>query len=325
MPNIKTKQGWELPENLATPESVYINRRAFIKRMGFAGVGALAFSAGCFGGSSEAGIKENDLSSTIPKAMPPYPAERNGQFKADRPISPEETPASYNNFYEFSTDKGEVWKLAQSLKTEPWQIEVSGLVQKPMKFSMDDLLKKFELEERVYRFRCVEAWSMVAPWTGIPFKKFIDAVQPLSSAKYVRTLTFNRPEQAVGQKTQNWYKWPYYEGLTMAEATNDLTLLTTGIYGHALPKQHGAPVRLIVPWKYGYKSPKSIVKIEFVEKQPKTFWNDIAPNEYSFTSNVNPNVPHPRWSQAMERTIDTNEMIPTLIYNGYGNYVASLY
>jgi sulfoxide reductase catalytic subunit YedY len=166
---------------------------------------------------------------------------------------------------------------------------------------------------------------MVVPWSGFKLSHLIDAVQPLSKAKYIRMLTFHRPSQAIGQKSQNWYSWPYYEGLTMAEARNELTIMATGIYGHAMPNQHGAPVRLIVPWKYGYKSIKSVVKIEFVEQQPATFWNDLAPHEYGFTSNVDPEVPHPRWSQATERVIDTGERVPTLKFNGYGEYVADLY
>ena len=166
---------------------------------------------------------------------------------------------------------------------------------------------------------------MTVPWVGFPFKKFIDEVQPTSNAEYVRMVTFLRPEQAIGQKKQSWYPWPYYEGLTMAEATNELTMMVTGIYGHALPTQHGAPIRCITPWKYGYKSIKSIVKIEFVSEQPKTFWNDLAPNEYGFFSNVNPKVPHPRWSQATERVIDTGQRIPTLLYNGYEEFVGDMY
>lgn len=324
---IKVPKGWQIPESNATPEEVYINRRSFIKKLGLSGLGAWGLMMGCFDGSSEAGAQSygGDIRSTIPKPTPPYPAERNSKYKVDRAITTEEVAASYNNFYEFTTDKGGVWKLAQNLKTEPWKVEVTGHVHKARTFDIADLLKLFPLEERVYRFRCVEAWSMVVPWVGFPFKKLIDAVQPTSTAKYIRLVTFDRPEQAVGQKTQKWYPWPYYEGLTMAEATNELTLLATGIYGHALPKQHGAPIRLITPWKYGYKSIKSIVKIEFVEKQPPTFWNDLAPNEYGFTSNVNPTVPHPRWSQATERVIDTGQRIPTLLYNGYGEYVSSLY
>ncbi|NIR52790.1 protein-methionine-sulfoxide reductase catalytic subunit MsrP [candidate division KSB1 bacterium] len=328
MPLIKIPKGWRLPESEVTPEDVYMNRRKFLKALGFSGLGAWSLFAGCVERSSEAEAQESGLKAvrrSIPEPSPPYPVSRNPEFKVQRPITTEDVAASYNNFYEFTTDKDEVWKLAEKFKTRPWEIEVTGHVHKKRTFDMDDLIKMFPLEERVYRFRCVEAWAMVVPWTGFPFKNFIEEVQPTPDAKYVRMVSFHRPDQAMGQRMQGGYPWPYYEGLTMDEATNELTLMVTGIYGHALPNQHGAPVRLITPWKYGYKSIKSIVKIEFVSEQPPTFWNDLAPNEYGFFSNVNPNVPHPRWSQATERIIDTDERVPTLLYNGYEEYVAHLY
>lgn len=328
MANIKKTQNWELPENDATAEDVHINRREFVKKLGLSGIGACGLMLGCFNGSSEAGASGFDgkVRDTLPKPLPPYyPPKRNSKYMVDRPITVEEVAASYNNFYEFTTDKSGVWKLAQELDVEPWKVKVGGLVHKPRTFDMDDILKLFPLEERVYRFRCVEAWSMVVPWVGFPFKKLIDEVQPLTNAKYVRLVTFNRPAQAVGQRTQKWYPWPYYEGLSLQEASNELTLLATGMYGHALPKQHGAPIRLIVPWKYGYKSIKSIVRIDFVDHQPATFWNDLAAHEYSFVSNVDPDKPHPRWSQATERVIPTGERIATQKFNGYGEYVADMY
>lgn len=326
MPAIKRKKGWELPERLATPEEVYLNRRQFIKAMGLSGLGAWGILSGCLSDASEAGQEDLEkVRKTIPKPRPPYPAARNPEFTVDRALTTEEVAASYNNFYEFTTDKDRVWRLAEKLDLDPWQVEVGGLVHKPRTFDVDDLVKTFELEERVYRFRCVEAWSMVVPWVGFPLKKLIEKVEPTSDAKYVRFISFLRPDQAIGQKTQDWYPWPYYEGLTMAEAMNELTLVVTGIYGHALPKQHGAPIRIITPWKYGYKSPKSIVKIEFVRERPATFWNDLSPNEYGFFSNVNPDVPHPRWSQASERIIGTDKRVPTLLYNGYEDYVGDLY
>jgi sulfoxide reductase catalytic subunit YedY len=319
---IKIPKAWEIPERFVTPEEAYLNRRQFLKALGFSGLGAWALLHGCV----EAGTQEGgDVRRTIPKAAPPYPADGNPKYAVDRPVTKEEIAASYNNFYEFTTDKERVWKLAEKFETRPWQIEVTGLVHKPRTFDIDELLKLFPLEERVYRFRCVEAWSMVAPWVGFPFKKLIDDMQPTSDAKYVRFVSFYRPEQALGQKTDRWYPWPYYEGLTLQEASNELTMLVTGSYGHALPNQHGAPVRVITPWKYGYKSAKSIVKIEFVKEQPKTFWNDLAPNEYGFYSNVNPQKPHPRWSQATERVVETGERIPTLPFNGYGEFVAKMY
>lgn len=325
---IKIPKSWEIPECLATPEEIYMNRRRFLKTLGFSGLGAWGLLAGCLDKASEAGAQEtgeNGVRRTIPNPKPPYPATRNSKYTVDRPMTTEEVAASYNNFYEFTTEKGGVWKLAEQFETRPWEIEVTGHVHKKRKYDIDDLVKRMPLEERVYRFRCVEAWSMVVPWVGFPFKKLIEEVQPTSKAKYVRMLSFLRPEQALGQRTQTRYPWPYFEGLTMAEATNELTMLVTGIYGHALPNQHGAPIRLITPWKYGYKSIKSIVRIEFVSKQPPTFWNTLTPHEYDFWSNVNPKVPHPRWSQATERVIDTGERIPTLPYNGYGEFVAHLY
>ena len=328
MPLVKLHKDWNLPERLATPEDVYVNRRQFLKTLGFSGLGAWGLMQGCLENSSEVGAQEggaSGVSRTIPKPLPPYPASGNAKYTVDRPITTEEVAAAYNNFYEFTTDKDRVWKLAEKFETRPWEVEVTGLVHNKQTFDVDDLIKKFPLEERVYRFRCVEAWSMVVPWVGFPLKALIDEVQPMASARYVRMVTFLRPSQAVGQKTQAWYPWPYYEGLRMNEATNELAMLVTGIYGHALPTQHGAPIRLITPWKYGYKSIKSIVKIEFVRSQPATFWNDLAPREYGFLSNVDPKVPHPRWSQATERVIDTGKRIPTLPFNGYGQYVAQMY
>lgn len=328
MPLIKIPKGWEIPERLVTPEEIYMNRRRFLTTLSFSSLGAWGLIAGCLEKSSEAGTQDSGVAKvrrSIPKPKSPYPAPRISKYTVDRPITTEEIAASYNNFYEFTTDKGGVWQLAEKFETHPWEIKLTGHVHKKCTFDIDELIKLFPLEERVYRFRCVEAWSMVVPWVGFSFKKLIDEVQPTSKAKYVRMVSFNRPAQAVGQRTQTWYPWPYYEGLTMEEATNELTMIVTGIYGHALPNQHGAPIRLITPWKYGYKSIKSIVKIEFVSKKPPTFWKTLAPNEYDFWSNVNPKVPHPRWSQAMEEVIDTGKQIPTLPFNGYGEYVAHLY
>ncbi len=321
---IKRPKGWEIKENLITPEEVYLNRRQFMKSMGILSLGAWALVNGGLSGSSEAIAQANQVKDTIPSQQPPYPVPHNSRYRVDRPITKELVAASYNNYYEFTTNKSGVWQLAQQLDISPWKIEVSGEVHNPKTYDIDELLKQMPLEERVYRHRCVEAWSMVVPWSGFPFKALIDAVQPTSKARYVRLVSFHRPKQAPGQKSP-WYNWPYYEGLTMAEASNELAFLVTGIYGHALPKQHGAPLRLATPWKYGFKSIKGIVKIEFLAKQPPTFWNDVAPSEYDFTANVNPNVPHPRWSQARERVIDTGERIPTKLYNGYGEFVAGLY
>ncbi len=315
---IHIPKGWQLPEGEVTPEDIYMNRRRFMQAMGVAGASAV-IGAGC-------AMAEDEFEVEVPPSLPGlYPAKRNEIYTVERELTREKVAARYNNFYEFTTNKGKVHELTDKFEVRPWEVEISGFVEKAGTYDLDDLLKRFALEERVYRFRCVEAWAMTVPWTGFPMKALIDYVQPQSSAKYVRMVTFNRPDQAPGIKSQSWYPWPYFEGLTMEEATNELTLLTTGIYGHALPKQHGAPIRLVAPWKYGYKSIKSIVKIEFTKRQPPTFWNKVAPSEYDFWSNVNPNVPHPRWSQATERLIGTMDRVPTRMYNGYGDYVAHLY
>ena len=319
MPYIKIPKEWEISENQATSESDYINRRKFIKELGLGSAGALLFS------TSNACAENKG----VEKQLEPYraqklTAENNPNFTVDRQMTDEVVAATYNNYYEFTTSKSGVWKEVKKFKTRPWEIEISGLVEKPMTLDVDDLIKQMPLEERIYRFRCVEAWAMVVPWIGFPMKALLEKVQPTADAKYIRMLTFLDAEAAPQQRNLR-YPWPYYEGLTLAEAMNDLTILTVGIYGHILPPQHGAPIRLIVPWKYGFKSIKSIVSIELTNQKPRTFWNTLAPREYGFEANVNPNVPHPRWSQANERMIGTGERLPTMIYNGYGSSVAHLY
>ena len=319
MAYIKIPKGWEIPENQVTSESGYINRRKFIKNLGLGSAGALLFSTSNACGQSSA----------LEKQLEPFRAQtldavNNPNFSVERQMTDEIVAATYNNYYEFTGSKSTVWKRVEKFKTRPWEIEISGLVEKPMTLDVDDLIKQMPLEERIYRFRCVEAWAMVVPWIGFPMKALLEKVQPKTEAKYVRMLTFLDPKMAPQQNDFRW-PWPYYEGLTLAEAMNDLTILTVGIYGHILPPQHGAPIRLIVPWKYGFKSIKSIVSIELTDQQPRTFWNTLAPREYGFEANVNPNVPHPRWSQASERMIGTGERLPTLIYNGYGDAVAHLY
>ena len=312
---IKILRGWEMPEREATPEEFYLSRRQFIKKVGWRGMSTALALAG-WGGAKAVSRRED-------KKI--YPAKRNEKFALDRPLTDEWATAHYNNFYEFTTAKERVADLVGKFQTSPWTVEITGLVAKPLRFDSEDLIRRMPLEERLYRHRCVEAWSMAVPWTGFPMKALVELAQPLSTAKFVRLLSFNKPEQAPGIKSQSWYSWPYYEGLRMDEAINELTMLVTGIYGHALPKQNGAPLRLVTPWKYGYKSIKSITKIEFVDKQPHTFWNDLAPAEYDFLSNVNPQVPHPRWSQATEQPIPDGPRRPTLRYNGYGAQVAALY
>lgn len=319
MAYVHIPRGWEIPEREAVSEEAYLNRREFIKKLGLAGIGA----TGLLSGADRALAFYDDTRSTATGEL--YPAKRNSKYVLDRPLTDERVAAHYNNFYEFTTDKPRVAELVANFKTHPWTVEVTGLVSKPRVYEVDELLRRFPLEERLYRHRCVEAWAMAVPWTGFPLKAFIDFVQPTSKAKFVRFVSFNKPEEAPGMREQSWYPWPYFEGISMAEATNELAMLVTGVFGHELPRQMGAPMRLVVPWKYGYKSIKSIVKIEFTDKQPATFWNTLAPNEYGFVSNVDPKVPHPRWSQAYERMIIDGERRPTLPYNGYGEFVAYLY
>jgi sulfoxide reductase catalytic subunit YedY len=231
---------------------------------------------------------------------------------------------NYNNFYEFTIDKQGVAGLAQQFKPEPWTVEVYGLVNKPKTYGIEDLLSKFTQEERIYRLRCVEAWSMVIPWTGFTLSSLLKEVEPTSDAKYVRFETVYRPEEMPGLMSP-FYPWPYQEGLRLDEALHDLTILATGLYGQPMPNQNGAPIRLVVPWKYGFKSIKSIVKIELVDQQPKTLWSSVGPGEYGFYSNVNPERSHPRWSQASERRIGELNRRPTMMFNGYAEQVADLY
>ena len=325
MANIHLKKQWALAEREVTPEALFHRRRAFLQAMGAATIGAAGL---VYGGESEARSRPSALQRQI-SGLKPLSASRNERYKVEREITKELVAARYNNFYEFTTGKDDVWKLVKKFKTNPWQVEVGGLVEKPGTFDVDKLVKQMPLEERVYRFRCVEAWSMVVPWIGFPLKALLARVRPLSSAKFVKLTTFFDPKVAPRQakRLAFWTRepWPYTEGLRMDEAMNELTLITVGMYGHVLPKQHGAPLRLIVPWKYGYKSIKSIVKIELTAEQPPTFWNALAPHEYGFLSNVDPRVPHPRWSQARERVIGTGERQPTLRFNGYAEQVAGMY
>ncbi len=218
-----------------------------------------------------------------------------------------------------------MWRNTDKFETEPWTIEVSGLVSKPGKYDLEQVLRKMPLEERICRFRCVERWASVMPWTGFPFAAFLDFVEPQPKAQYVAMTTAYRPNQMPGIPEQSWYPWPYYEALTLQEARNELAFLVTGAFGKPAPKQHGAPIRLITPWKFGFKQVKSIVKFEFMEKKPQTFWSKLQPQEYGFWANINPEVPHPRWSQAQEWLIHTGDVYPTQLYNGYGEWVADMY
>lgn len=312
---VKVKRGWEIPESQATPKSVFYNRRALLKAMGMGTLLAAGSSALPFAAARAAA--DPDPSAGL------YPVKRNDTYTLDRPITDEKLSTNYNNFYEYGEDK-DIADAAQQLKIRPWTIEVDGMVEQKMTIGIDDLLKQMPLEERLYRHRCVEAWSMAVPWSGFPLKNFVAMAKPLSGAKYLQMTTFQDTKMAPGQK-MFWYPWPYIEGLTMEEATNELAFLVTGMYGHPVPRQDGAPLRLVTPWKYGFKSIKSIVKFSFTDKRPVSFWEKLASNEYGFWANVNPDVPHPRWSQATERVLGMNERRPTLIWNGYGDYVAHLY
>ena len=289
-----------------TPKHDFLNRRQIM-----AGAAGL-LAAGAF---------------SRPAAAKPLPAGRNGQYSVDIPPTPEEAATSYNNFYEFGTGKEDPAQYADALTTDPWSVKVGGLAENTGTYSYEDILKGMALEERVYRFRCVEGWSMVVPWIGVSLSEFIKRAGPQGDAKYVKFETLVRPEEMWAQK-RNILPWPYVEGLRMDEAMHPLTMLVVGMYGETLPNQNGAPIRLIVPWKYGFKSIKSIVSMEFVEKQPTNTWKVANSREYGFYSNVNPNVDHPRWSQATERPIGQGlfaKRQPTLMFNGYADEVAGLY
>lgn len=296
-----------------TPKHVYLSRREFLKELGV--LAGVALLSAC--GIPPDGVKQ----AAGPENEPPRGLK---QDEMGNPVNSYQDITHYNNFYEFSTDKAAVARLAENFQTSPWTLEVYGLVNRPRTFGVEDLLHLFPQEERIYRLRCVEGWSMVIPWNGFPLASLLREVEPRGDARYVRFETLFDPQQMPGLK-QPWYNWPYQEGLRLDEAMHDLTLLATGLYGEPMPGQNGAPVRLVVPWKYGFKSIKSIVKIELVAEQPSTLWSSAAPNEYGFYANVNPQVDHPRWSQATERRIGELSRRETLMFNGYADEVAHLY
>ena len=298
--------------NEITPEKLYFSRRKFLSLVGTVGLSAALVACGITTSTSDTGMTAPTAGPLVTATPPPDT------------LTPLDTITHYNNFYEFSTEKGDVADLAANYKTEPWTVEIGGLVNHPGKISVDDLIKTYPIEERIYRLRCVEGWSMVIPWNGFPLHKLLSDVGVKDSAKYVKFTGPYDPANLPGQN-EAFFTWPYTEGLRLDEANHDLTILATGLYGKLLPPQDGAPIRLVVPWKYGFKSIKSIVKIELVVDQPPTFWNQMAPNEYGFYSNVNPTVPHPRWSQATERRIGELKRHHTYMFNGYGEQVASLY
>lgn len=313
-----------IPDSEVTPWTVYLNRRQLLR--GAALAASVAMTATIYRslngttGQSEATPELTGLVK-LPEGQPGQ--EFNG-FRANELLTSERDITHYNNFYEFTTQKEGVATTAAGFRTTGWQIEVSGLVRKPQTFSWDQFCQISPPEERIYRMRCVEAWSMVIPWAGIPLSRLLELVEPTAEANYVAFETLYDPERMPGQKT-NVLDWPYVEGLRLDEAMHPLTLLATGLYGRELPPQDGAPVRLVVPWKYGFKGIKSIVKISLVSAQPPTSWNRYLPNEYGFFANVNPNVDHPRWSQATEQRIGEFGRRKTLMFNGYGDQVADLY
>jgi sulfoxide reductase catalytic subunit YedY len=315
---------WDLPERDATPEKAVLSRRRWLRWLGLGGA-ALGAGAGLwwwFDRGTDPQVL--DAGAWAVPDRDRYPAPRNDHFAAlDRPLTSETAASRYCNFYEFSSFK-QVWRYVEPFRPAPWMLTIDGLVARPRTYDLDDLVRAFALEERLYRHRCVEAWAMAVPWTGFPLAELLRKAEPLPAARFVRFVSFHRPAEASRQASPA-YPWPYTEGLTLAEATNELTFLATGMYGHPLLKQHGAPVRLVVPWKYGFKSAKSLVRIELTDQQPATFWNTLGPNEYDFWANVNPQVPHPRWSQATERMLGTGEVRPTQLYNGYGEWVGGLY
>ena len=294
---IPRRRGWELPESAITPESLVVSRRSVM-------AGSVA---GLIAGGSALHARAAS-------------AER---YPAGRALTAEDDATTYNNFYEFGEDKG-IYRAAQRLPVSPWQVEFAGMVDKPRVMDIADLMKQVQTEERIYRHRCVETWAMTVPWTGFPVSALLKVAQPTASAKFMVVESASLPRYMPGLRN-TLYPWPYVEAITMQEANNDLSFMVTGMYGHDLPKQDGAPIRLHVPWKYGFKSGKSIVKISFTDTQPETMWHAIQPAEYGFWANVNPAVPHPRWSQATERLIGSGERVPTQIWNGYGEWVAGMY
>ena len=305
-----------------TPRKVYMARRNFMRGAALlASTAATGFLYRKLNAPAQPRVEGEKLTDVV-KAEPDNGTASG--FTVNEKLTPIEDITNYNNFYEFTTDKQDVARVARGFVTRPWTVAVEGLVNKPKLYDLDDLLKLAPLEERIYRLRCVEGWSMVIPWAGFPLKALLDRAQPQSGARFVAFETLLDPKRMPNQKT-GVLDWPYIEGLRLDEAMHPLTILATGLYGEALPPQDGAPIRLVVPWKYGFKSIKSIVSIRLVAQQPRTTWAEYAPNEYGFYSNVNPNVPHPRWSQARERRIGEYGMRDTLLFNGYAEEVAGLY
>jgi sulfoxide reductase catalytic subunit YedY len=305
---IRIPRGWEIPESQVTPEAAVSRRRTLA-------IGAGSIAAGA---AALAGLRPGDAA-----AQEAMPAMRNNRYPVDRALTTERQATTYNNFYEFGGDKG-IASTAQRMVLRPWTVKLDGMVAKPQEIGFEDLLKKVTLEERVLRHRCVEAWAMTVPWTGFPLADLVKLAEPQAGAKYVVFETAQQPATMPGLR-QSWYPWPYIEGCTIEEASNELAFVATGLFGKALPPQNGAPLRVLFPWKYGFKSGKSIVKVSFTDKRPVGYWETIQASEYGFWANVNPEVAHPRWSQASERLLGTSERVPTRLFNGYGDFVAGMY
>jgi sulfoxide reductase catalytic subunit YedY len=294
--HIIRRHGWEIPESRVTPEHAMVKRRSLL-----AGAGTMTI---------------------LPAFAARADVTVNPAFKPGRAVTEEKYSTTYNNYYEFSDGKN-LWRDAQALKQRPWTIKLEGMLAKPRTIDIDDLLKQVSLEERIYRHRCVEAWAMTVPWTGFPLSQLLKIAEPGSGAKYVVFETTQ--DKVMSGLNAPFYPWPYVEGVTIDEAANDLAFISTGLYGKPLPPQNGGPIRLTLPWKYGFKSAKAIIKVTFTDKRPQTFWEAIGPSEYGFWANVNPAVAHPRWSQASERLLGSDKRVPTQIFNGYAEQVAGLY
>ncbi|MDJ0389847.1 protein-methionine-sulfoxide reductase catalytic subunit MsrP [Roseomonas sp. E05] len=300
---IRIPRGWELPDSAATPEPLVLDRRKAL------GLGGALIGAGL---ARPARAQEGALT-----------AMRNTRYPPAREVTPERDATTYNNYYEFGPGKS-IASGAQRLPQRPWTLKFEGMVEKPQELDLDGLLRRVSLEERVLRHRCVEAWAMTVPWTGFPMAELLKIAAPTASAKYVVFETVADRSAMPGLR-QSWYPWPYSEGCTMAEAANEMCFLAVGMYGKPVPPQNGGPIRVLFPWKYGFKSGKALTTIRFTDTRPVSFWEKLQPSEYGFWANVNPEVPHPRWSQASERLLGSNERVPTKIFNGYGEFVASLY
>ena len=319
MSGIRIPPAWDICENDATPEEVYLNRRKFLGNMGRLGVNTLALC-----------MLPNFLALNKVFAAKPASTELTSQAENNfvdlggRATS-ETLVSRYNNFYEFGTNKSSIWRLSKNLPLEDWTIKVEGLTNKTRVLDLEKLIKKMSLEQRVYKLRCVETWSAIIPWYGFPLRALINILEPLSTARYVKFKTFVDPNIAPGQKDRFWEPWPYVEGLSISEAMHDLTFVAIGMYGHRLNPQNGAPIRLVVPWKYGFKSIKSIDSIEFVKDPPKSFWQTVSPMDYDFLSNVEPTIPYARWDQRFETYLGKTEKEKTKLYNGYASQVAHLY